>query len=178
MNQKGIAMVAAIVLALVVSVIAAGVLSLTMRRFELSSFRTDHAVAAATSEAGFQYAFARLAADPAFRAAVELKRTNQGVPAISRDNVGIEYLVCCHNSPTWAEDEVLQNDLTLPSPLHMGGVMQGGQLVGGKHVMIRIRFFTAADIAAGEHPAAMADRPYRVRSFSAFGSGEEWGAFE
>lgn len=65
-DDRGIALPTAIVAALVVSITALVVLNLTMRRFELSAFRSDHAISMVSSESGFQYAFARLAADPAF----------------------------------------------------------------------------------------------------------------
>ncbi len=185
MNQKGVAMVTAIVLALVVSAMAAVVLSLTMRRFELSAFRTDHAVAAGTSEAGFQYAFARLAV-PAFRTLVDTKRTSLGPGAVPANDLAAEYVISCHDDPAITEDQILDPDgagsLQQAPALHMGGVLDAtviappattGGLRGGKHVTVRIRYFTAADITAGFYPAALAARPYRVRSSSNFGTGEQ-----
>lgn len=165
-GQKGVAMATAIVLALIVSVLVAGVLSLTMRRFELSAFRTDHAVAAVTSEAGFQYAFARLAADDAvFGVAVRAKRNALGAGAIAAGDQRAEYVVSCHDKPEQVPPDLDDDreDLLVPE-IHMGN----------KHVRIRIRFFNQADIDAGFYPAALAARPYRVRSFSYFGTGEEW----
>ena len=168
MSQKGIAMVMAIVLALIVSVTAAVVLSLTMRRFELSAFRTDHAVAAGTAEAGFQYAFARLDQDTAytdanfpgavgFAAVVQAKRNSLGAVARpgdrSANDFAAEYVLTCD-----ASVPIAQRDELVPA-LHMGAA------AAGKHVTLRIRFFTAGD------PPPVAGRQYRVRSFSDFGTG-------
>ncbi len=152
-------MVTAIVLALIVSVTAAVVLSLTFRRFELSAFRTDHAVAAGTAEAGFQYTFARLDQDAVFRTAVQNKRTTLGPAARPGDrsasDFAAEYVLTCDASVPAA-----QRDELVPA-LHMGAA------VAGKHVTLRIRFFTAAD------SPPFAARPYRVRSFSNFGTGQQ-----
>ena len=175
-------MVTAIVLALVVSVTAALVLNMTFRRFELSAFRTDRAVAGGTSEAGFQYVFARLARDNAFRTAVETKRLALGAGAQPANNAAAEYVISCHDDPAAAEDVVLDPDGAgnqQPPALHMGGVLDAtspGGLRGGKHVRLRIRFFTAADIALlpPAQAAILTSRPYRVRSFSWFGTGAEW----
>lgn len=182
MNQKGVAMVTAIVLALVVSATAAAVLGLTFRRFELSAFRTDRSVAAGTAEAGFQYAFARLTI-PAFRTLVQNKRlaVAPATTPVPADNAAAEYIISCHDDPAVTEDAVLDPDGTgsqQPPALHMGGVLDGtapGGLKGGKHLTVRIRFFTQADIDA--LPASplkllLATRPYKVRSLSNFGTGE------
>lgn len=171
MNQKGIAMVTAIVLALVVSATAAVVLSLTFRRFELSAFRTDHAVAAATSEAGFQYAFARLDKDAAFRNRVQAKRNNI-LPAgpIADNTAAAEYVVTSD-----ALVPAAQRDELVPA-LQMGGKVDTtpgsptvGQYVGVKNVTLRIRFFNTA--APFNDVPPIANRPYKVRSFSNFGTG-------
>ncbi len=79
-GQRGIALATAIVAALVVSITALVVLNLTMKRFELSAFRSDHTISLVSSEAGFQYAFARLDLDPVFRAAVENKTVAANTP--------------------------------------------------------------------------------------------------
>lgn len=159
MSQRGIAMVTAIVLALAVSAIAAVVLSLTFRRFELSAFRTDHAVAAGTAEAGLQYVFARLDQDQAFRNAVQAKRlaVAGGETPVAADNAAAEFNIRCHDDPALTEDQI-------EPALHMGGPIDSAK--PGKHVTLRIRFFTDAD-----NPPFPA-RPYRVRSFSNFGTGE------
>ena len=150
-------MVTAIVLAIIVSVMASVVLNLTFRRFELSAFRTDHAVASGTAEAGFQYAFARLDRDAAFRAAVQAKRNALGAGARPGDrsaaDFAAEYVLTCD-----AGVPVAQRDELVPA-LHMGAA------AAGKHVTLRVRFFTAAD--SPQFPT----RPYRVRSFSTFGTG-------
>ncbi|MBI3322503.1 MAG: hypothetical protein HYZ94_02365 [Candidatus Omnitrophica bacterium] len=65
-GERGIALATAIVAALLISVTALVVLGVSMRRFELSAARSDHARAMVSSEAGLQYAFARLAKDSAF----------------------------------------------------------------------------------------------------------------
>ncbi|MDO8729998.1 MAG: hypothetical protein Q7J69_02270 [Candidatus Omnitrophota bacterium] len=168
-GQKGVAMVTAIVLALIVSVLVAGVLSLTMRRFELSAFRTDHTVAAGTSEAGLQYAFARLAADDAvFGAAVRAKRNALGNGPIADGTAAAEYVVTSDASvPANQRDE-------LEPALQMGGKVDTtvdsptfGQYVGRKNVTLRIRFFNTA---LNDVPP-IANRPYKVRSVSNFGTG-------
>lgn len=63
-------MVTAIVAALVVSITAVVVLNLTFRRFEISAFRSDHAVAAVEAEGGNQFAWAWFL-DPANHALVQ-----------------------------------------------------------------------------------------------------------
>ena len=145
-NQRGVAMVTAIVLAVIVSAIAAGVLSLTMRRFELSAFRTDHAVAAATSEAGFQYAFARLDKDAAFKAAVDAKAPGY-------------YLIYCNANPDFPPEFQVAPNEVVPA-LHMGN----------KHMAVRIRHFTDAGVAPDQNPV-FAARPYKVRAVAVFGTG-------
>ncbi|GEM_PF-3485184 len=178
-------MVTAIVLALVVSAIVAVVLSLTFRRFELSAFRTDHSVAAGTAEAGFQYAFARLDKDrtyndPAFpgppngfRETVQRKRASRGaapIPATGAANDAAEYVVTCHADAAADENQVVP-------ALHMGGVPDGaGGVKGGKHLTVRIRHFTTADVNVLPNSplkTLLANRPYKVRSFATFGTGEQ-----
>lgn len=157
-------MVTAILAALIVSLTAAVVLNMTFRRFELSAFRTDHTVAGMEAEAGLQYAFARLT-DPAFQAAVQLKRTALGAGAIGVNDARAEYIVSCladvdpNTAGTQAPDEQI-------TAIHMGGTRVGAaDGTGGKHVTVRIRFFTAADAAP------IAARPYRVRASTTFGTG-------
>lgn len=69
--MEGIALMVAIVAALAVSLTAVVTLNLTFRRFELSSFRSDHLSASFAAEAGIQYAFARLDLDKPFLNRVE-----------------------------------------------------------------------------------------------------------
>ena len=141
-------MVMAIVLALIVSVLAVGVLSLTMRRFELSAFRTDHAVAEAAAEAGFQYAFARLDQDQAFQNAVDAKAPGY-------------YLIYCHASTNFPpEFQVAPDEPPIPA-LHMGD----------KHIAVRIRRFTNAGVAPDQNPS-FATQPYKVRAVAVFGTGD------
>ena len=140
-------MVTAIVLALIVSVLAAGVLNLTMRRFELSALRTDHAVAMASAEAGFQYAFTRLANDLTFQNNVDLKAPGY-------------YLIYCHANPNFPpEFQGAPDEPPIPA-LH----------VGNKHIAVRIRHFTDAGIAPDQNPS-FATRPYKVRAVAVFGTG-------
>ncbi len=89
-DERGIALPTAIVAALVVSITALVVLNLTMRRFELSAFRSDHARSLIASESGFQYAFARLDLDPAFDIAV---RADADVYVVSSLAVGTNITV-------------------------------------------------------------------------------------
>ena len=193
-------MVTAIVLALIVSVIAAGILSLTMRRFELSAFRTAHAVGMASSESGLQYAFARLDQDtayvdpdfpappatPGLKGAVEAKRLSVALATtpVAADNANADYIIRCHDDPAITEDEILDPAGPAgPTGLHMDSkvdAIQGsptfGQYVGGKHVTVRIRYFTPADVAAmanGPLKTVLSTRPYRVRAYSNYGTGEQ-----
>ncbi len=190
MNQKGIAMVTAIVLALVVSATAAVVLSLTFRRFELSAFRTDHAVATGSSEAGFQYSFARLDKDRnyndpnfpgppnGFKETVQRKRFSAAPETTgvtdeigSAANAAAEYVVTCHRSAMPTADLALDEQPVAQRGLHMGALTGGG-----KHVIVRIRFYTAVDIdniapLSASKAAILTGRPYRVRSDSTFGTG-------
>lgn len=76
LGQRGIALPTAVAAALVISITALAVLGLTMRRLDLSVFRSDHAVAMASAEAGIQCAFSALAAPTAFEAAVRAKAVN------------------------------------------------------------------------------------------------------
>ena len=139
-------MVTAIVLALIVSATAAVVLSMTFRRFELSAFRTDHAVAEATAEAGFQYAFARLGKDQQFRDDVKAKTPGY-------------YLIYCHANPNFpTEFQAAPDEPPIPE-LHMGN----------KDLAIRIRYYTADD--AGDPNPSFATRPYKVRAVAVFGMG-------
>jgi hypothetical protein len=173
-------MVTAIVLALVVSATAALVLNMTFRRFELSAFRTDRSVAGGTSEAGFQYVFARMDKDRAyndpafpappagngFRETVQRKRNSQGAGAIAATgaaNDAAEYVVTCHDAAATDENQLVP-------AIHMGPAATG------KHLTTRIRFFTQADINALPNSplkTLLANRPYKVRSFSNFGTGEQ-----
>ena len=157
-GQRGMAMVTAIVLAIIVSVTAAVVLNLTFRRFELSAFRTDHSIAATSAEAGFQYAFARLDRDTTY--------TNPNYPgavgfrAVVQAKAPAEWVVTCDSSVP-----VAQRDELVPA-LHMGGVPDGsGGVKGGKHLTVRILFLRPAD-----NPP-FPNRPYRVRSVATFGTG-------
>lgn len=79
-GEEGIALATAIVAAVVISITALVILNLSMRRFEMSAFRSDHTVALVSSEAGFQYVFARLDHDPVFRTAVQDKTLVPGAP--------------------------------------------------------------------------------------------------
>ena len=72
-NEKGIALVMAIIAALLVSISAAIVLNMTYRSFYLSVFQTDHAVGFYAAESGVQYAESRLEFDAVFAAAVKAK---------------------------------------------------------------------------------------------------------
>ena len=148
-GERGIAMVTAIAMALIVSIMAAVVLNLTFRRFEMSAFRTQHAVGMAGSEAGFQYAFARLDRDQPFRTVVQGKAPGW-------------YVVTCH--PTASLDAQLVAQMGVPAApdavvpaLHMGN----------KHVVVKIRYSRPGV----DPPPRFAGRPYEVRAGSTFGTG-------
>ena len=108
-GERGVALPTAIVAALVVSVTALVVLNLTMRRFELSAQRSDHLGSSVASEAGFQYAFARLGLDPAFDTAVRADLTGAGairVHVVSPQAVGTNITVPFDGAQrTFAVDE-------------------------------------------------------------------------
>ena len=159
MNQRGIAMVSAMLLAAIVSALAVLVINLTFRRFALSAFRTDHMVAEASAEGGFQYAFARLKQDAAFRTAVQAKRDALGRGAIPANNAAAEYVVTCDDTIP-----VAQRDELVPE-LHMGVA------AAGKHLTLRIRFFHNEPLLGFTDAVPLANRPYRIRSSSSFGTG-------
>ena len=152
-GEKGIAMVTAIGLALIVSIMAAVVLNMTFRRFELSALRTQHAVAMMGSEAGFQYAFARMDRDPAFRTLVQAKAAT----------TPYYYVVRCHaDDPSTTSDD-------LPDLFKTADVLDGRLHMGNKHVAVAIRYYTANN--AGDPNTYYATRPYKVRAVSVVGAG-------
>ncbi len=159
-EQEGIAIVTALAAALVVSITAAVVLGLTWRRLELSAFRADHDVAVSASEAGLQYALARLDLDAAFRTRVQNKTINADAPT--------DYIVACHDLPNITEDQILGNPpVSNANQLHVAMKMnQAGVYVGGKHVVVRIRFFRP-----GVDVPPVPNRPYRISATTEFGTG-------
>ena len=169
-GERGIAMVTAMAAAVIISILAVVVLNMTFRRFELSAFRTDRAVAGAAAEAGLKYAFARLQLDttytdlnfpgpPGFANVVQ--RAGQAVPP--RD-----YVLRCHPLTGLAVDQVVPQ-------LHVGAKINTernpngtpgpnyGQYVGGKHVTVRIRWDPAGTGGAA--------RPYIIRASADYGTG-------
>lgn len=62
-SQEGVALATALAAAVVVSLLVIAALNLTLRRFELSAARSDHAQAAQAAEAGLRYVFERLRLD-------------------------------------------------------------------------------------------------------------------
>ena len=195
MNQKGIAMVTAIILALVVSATAAVVLSLTFRRFELSAFRTDHTVAQASDEAGFQYAFARMDKDltstdltnpiftfggvpiAGFKNLVNRKRDVQGAGPIGDNTPAAEYVVTGLSAAAYsAANNGNTADETDKLELKLGGKVDTtvgsptlGQYVVFKYVTVRVRYFHNGNGFNDAVPVA--NRPYKVHSSSTFGTG-------
>lgn len=163
-REQGIAMVTALMAALLVSITAAVVLNMTLRRFELSAFRTDHTVATHEAEAGLQYAFARLARDGAFRTAVQNKQSG-GRQAY--------YALSCNPN---ADVDPVTPGVQLPdeqvSALHMGGTLTPPAVdgTGGKHAVVRIIFGGGLGLPAGE-PALPPGAQYRVRATTDFGTG-------
>lgn len=63
MNNKGVALAVAITVSLMISLLAAVVLNITFRRFNLSFFQQSRAIALYASEAGIQYVDTRLKVD-------------------------------------------------------------------------------------------------------------------
>ena len=167
-GEKGIAMVTAIGLALIVSIMAAVVLNMTFRRFELSALRTRHAVAMMGSEAGFQYAFARLDRSntvPPFRQLVRSKTVNAGTPTW--------YVVACHPIGATGTPDTLRNDapeLVTQMQLTTTDEVVPALHMGGKHVVVKIEYYrTPAQDGVNDNPR-FTDRPYEVRSGSAYAS--------
>lgn len=166
-SERGSALVIAMAAAVFVSIIVAVVMNLSIRRFELSAQRTDHEVAKMSSEAGLQYAFARLAstgaAGDAFRARVQAASPG-------------EYTIACHLAQ---QGLVASATVEQDNGLHVGAKINtevaddgtpgplNGQYVGGKHVRIRIHFFTGVGADVAPDPA----RPYRVRVSTNFAEG-------
>lgn len=145
-NEKGMALVTAMAAALILSLTAVVVLNMTSRRFELSAFRTDRAVAGLEAEVGLQYAFARLA-DPAFQTTVQAKISG-----------GVQQFYVITSDP-----DLSPKDLLVPQ-LQVGKkVGPAGTYVGGKHVTVRIKFNPTG--------AGGASRPYEVRASTSFGTG-------
>lgn len=169
-SERGSALVIAMAAAVIVSVIVAVVINLSIRRFELSAQRTDHEVAKMSSEAGLQYVFARMDRDAAFRTNVQNKRIlGHPASAVPLTDATAEYVITCDAALVGA-------DLVVPA-LHVGTKANlAGSYVydsitnpSGKHVTIRVRFLTAADLAA--NPTFDPARPYRVRASSNFAVG-------
>ncbi len=164
-GEKGIAMVTAIGLALIVSIMAAVVLNMTFRRFELSALRTRHAVAMMGSEAGFQYAFARMDRSPAFQTAVKNKTLIASTPTW--------YVVACHPIGATGTPNTLQNDapeLVTQMQLTTTDEVVPALHMGAKHVVVKIKYFrTPAADGVNDNPRFPA-RPWEVRSGSAYAS--------
>lgn len=164
-GQEGIAIVTALAAAVVVSITAAAVLGLTWRRLELSAFRADHDVAVSASEAGVQYALARLDLDAAFRTAVQNKTIGAGTPT--------DYIVTCHNLPGIVEDQILANPpVSDAEQLHVAMKLnQAGVYVGGKHVVVRIRFHREANPRDPDPLPGSPNSRYRISARTEFGTG-------
>lgn len=173
-SERGSALVIAMAAAVIVSIIVAVVMNLSIRRFELSAQRTDHEVAKMSSEAGLQYVFARLDIDAAFRTAVQNKRiVGHPAAAVPLTDATAEYVITCDAALIGADqvDPRLHVGAKINTEVNADGTPgpQNGQYVGGKHVTIRIRFLTAADLAA--NPNFDAARPYRIRVDTNFAEG-------
>ena len=159
-SQQGLALITAMAAAVIISLTAAVVMGVTWRRMEMSALRSDHLVSQMASEAGLQYAFARLDKDTAgaFKAAIQAKGAN-------------DYIIRCH------DDTTITEDLPLIPALHVGAKVDTapdspsepqtyGQYTGGKHVTIRIRY-NAAGWGTPPDPA----RPYKITASSDFATG-------
>lgn len=163
-GERGVAMVTAMAAALIISIMAIAVLNMTLRRFELSAFRTDRAVAGAEAEAGVRYAFAWL-----------LVPANQLLVQNAKANERQRYFALSCNPAADVDLDapgVQAPDRQVPA-LHMGGTLTPPAVdgVGGKHVVVRIIFGGGAGLPAGEAPLPPGAQ-YRVRSRTVFGTGE------
>ena len=74
-SKKGVALALAITMTLIIFLLAAAILNFTYGRFHASAFQTDHLASFYATEAGMQYAFARLA-DPTFANTVQAVAPN------------------------------------------------------------------------------------------------------
>ena len=73
-----------------------------------------------------------------------------------------EYVITCHAEAAADENQVVP-------AIHMGPA------AAGKHLTVRIRYVTAADrtLLPPAQAAILANRPYRVRCRTNFGTGEQ-----
>jgi len=159
-GQEGIAMVTAIAIALIVSIMAAVVLNMTFRRFELSAARTDHAIGMVAAEAGFQYAFARMDRSQAFRTLV-----------MNKSPAGSWYVITCH--PVTNLDPGLVAYLTNRT----GGTAVDREIralhMGTRHVVLLISYDRPQGNGGTPFPSTSATpRPYTIRSTSTFAGGQ------
>ncbi len=104
-QEKGAAMFLAVTAAIIVSLTAVVVLGLATRRFHMAAFQLDHAAAFSTSEAGIQYAFARLERDTTY--------TDSNFPGVT----GFANVVIAASAPPGSVGYVV-------SPLAVGTVVQ------------------------------------------------------
>ncbi len=128
-NNKGVALAVAVTVSLMVSLLAAVVLNVTFRRFNLSFFQQSRSIAMYASEAGIQYVDTRLKADTTFRDAVLAKSRLTTPPSwyIISSMTAAEALAAGHIAESEAVDEPNLNDL------EMGGSIKK------KEVTIRVR---------------------------------------
>lgn len=152
-NEQGMALVTAMAAALIISVLAAVVLNMTWRRFEMSAFRSDRAIAGAEAEAAMRYAFARLDLDQAFHDRVVAKAPKAYV------------ITCDAGIPPGQRDELIPE-------LHQGAKVDPNgpvdpkvRYVGGKHVTVKIKYDPTDNGGAAQ--------PYKVSAKATFGKGHE-----
>ncbi len=143
-NEKGIALLMAVIGALLVSATAAIVLSMTYRSFYLSVFQTDHAVAFYSAESGVQYTFSRLQLDTTY---VNPAWTGDPTPPAAGFANSVQYCNTVKGrSFVVSCDPAVAADLTDPN-LH----------AGKKHVTIQITYNAAST------------PPYTVKSTTSYG---------
>ncbi len=152
-HERGAALIVAVIAAIMVTLLAAVVLSVSMERFEFSAFRSDHAKAASGAEAGLRYAFSRLDKDTT-------SNGNPGPPNGFKDDVRFDndppYVVTSLETANPVIDgaSVVPDERT--NDLFMGRLLPNPPGRVGKEVSVVLTY----DSGTGR---------YRVRSVSDYG---------
>lgn len=148
-NNKGVALAIAVTVSLMVSLLAAVVLNVTFRRFNLSFFQQSRAIALYASEAGIQYVDTRLKVDETFRNTVLARSRSTTPPSwyIVSSMTTAEARAAGHVESTETVNEANINDLEM------------GSSIKKKEVTIRIR----------ENPAN--SLKYETRVKASYGTG-------
>ena len=159
MNNRGVALAIAVTVSLMISLLAAVVLNITFRRFNLSFFQQSRAIALYASEAGIQYVDTRLKTDtnsnpltPGFRERVLTKSQSTTPPSwyiVSSYTVGKDQT----NS---SQDARNAGHLSIGETLDEWGIgaLEMGGSIKKKEVTIKVR----------ENPAGSGKFEVRVKA--------------